>query len=523
MGTLVAQISATNETQAASSATQIADATSVFGLQFLNNLANDGRNNVVFSPFSLQNLLNMILLGTGDKSPAQLELTKALGYNLNDSRLLPHQAMHEVFQSIMEATHLNVPPQQPQADAGLLNTNAASLKPEAPTLEAHLQTSVKEGDEPLIEQLNFTLANLVLTNKDRIELNSNYEKELKTYYDVNVEQFSNNTKGKEGAEKEAPLYERVNSWVKNMTQQQIDKLVTESDLEDVVMVLVNAAHFKGRWLHTFNTKATVDKYFYNHGSDQQVSNVQFMRQKDVFGFADFSTVSLQNELGLTSDSKTLSSEDAETLLTEDLASGKNKSATNSSTFAPIVELSKEETRRMELTARLNCTVLSMPFSLNDGQELSMVFFLPSRRDGIKELEAALDSATLREIYKAINEQQVQVEMPKFSFESTVKAKETLVKMGVSAIFKSNANLERMLNSTSGKQHENVQVDKILHKSKIMVDESGAEAAAASAATIVLRNFIRQPTPVFVADHPFLFIIRHNKSNMPLFMGRVSKL
>lgn len=530
---------------------RVSDATTQFGLAFLNNLSNDTDSNVVISPLSIQSLLNMVLLGATDGSATQLELCKVLNYgttNLfsnNSERLKPHEAMHNVFQSILDVTHMSLPPSGPVAELDLLNTNSASLPKQIPvidqkqpqkleTVAAHLQTSVRESEDPLSGQVNFTLANLVLTDRDQVDINTDYEKELKQYYNVNVEQFSQKTKGNKTIQ-EVPLHERINKWIKNNTQNQIEKLVDEGDLDGVMLVLLNAAHFKGRWLRTFNPKATVEKNFLNNGKNDDVTEVKFMRQKDVFGYADFSTTSLQNEFGLISDSKILTSEDAETLLTKDEGSsgaptdGKSKNDSLSdnkdppitAASIPVIELSKEETRRMELTAKLNCTVLILPFSLNDGQELSMAIFLPSKPDGVGKLQASLDAATLNEIYKSVSEQQVQVEIPKFSFDGSYNAKEVLINMGLSTVFNSKANLGRMVKNKQGQASE-VQVDKVIHKAKINVDEMGAEAAAASVATVVLRNFIRPPTPIFVANHPFLFVIRHNRSNMPIFMGRVSK-
>jgi serpin B len=54
---------------------------------------------------------------------------------------------------------------------------------------------------------------------------------------------------------------------------------------------------------------------------------------------------------------------------------------------------------------------------------------------------------------------------------------------------------------------------------VEVNEEGTEAAAATA---VAMKFLSMPAPppVFRADHPFLFLIRHNSSESILFLGRV---
>jgi serpin B len=65
---------------------------------------------------------------------------------------------------------------------------------------------------------------------------------------------------------------------------------------------------------------------------------------------------------------------------------------------------------------------------------------------------------------------------------------------------------------------------VIHKAYIDVNEEGTEAAAATAVVISRAMAVRsrrlQP-PVFRADHPFLFLIRDNRSGCILFIGRVT--
>lgn len=61
------------------------------------------------------------------------------------------------------------------------------------------------------------------------------------------------------------------------------------------------------------------------------------------------------------------------------------------------------------------------------------------------------------------------------------------------------------------------LSEVVHKAFVDVNEEGTEAAAATAAVMMLRSaFILEK---FYADHPFLFFIRHNPSKSILFAGR----
>lgn len=55
-----------------------------------------------------------------------------------------------------------------------------------------------------------------------------------------------------------------------------------------------------------------------------------------------------------------------------------------------------------------------------------------------------------------------------------------------------------------------------------VDELGTVAAAATAACVVLLSYPPQPVEpmVIVFDRPFVFVVRHNASHVPVFIGAV---
>jgi serine protease inhibitor len=68
------------------------------------------------------------------------------------------------------------------------------------------------------------------------------------------------------------------------------------------------------------------------------------------------------------------------------------------------------------------------------------------------------------------------------------------------------------------------ISEVIHKAFVEVNEEGTEAAAATAVTMALCSaaFRRPPSvPVFRADHPFVFLIRHKESVSVLFLGRVT--
>ena len=67
------------------------------------------------------------------------------------------------------------------------------------------------------------------------------------------------------------------------------------------------------------------------------------------------------------------------------------------------------------------------------------------------------------------------------------------------------------------------ISAVIHKAYIDVNEEGTEAAAATGVVIARALAVQRPQPPvgFRADHPFVFLIRDNRSGIILFMERVA--
>jgi len=65
---------------------------------------------------------------------------------------------------------------------------------------------------------------------------------------------------------------------------------------------------------------------------------------------------------------------------------------------------------------------------------------------------------------------------------------------------------------------------VKHNSFVEVNEVGTEAAAVTVTGMATTSAGSEPSFIpFIADHPFVFVIRETTTNTILFMGRVSAL
>ena len=74
---------------------------------------------------------------------------------------------------------------------------------------------------------------------------------------------------------------------------------------------------------------------------------------------------------------------------------------------------------------------------------------------------------------------------------------------------------------SGKQ--DLQLSKVVQKAVIEVDEAGTEAAAATAATMMVKSAYFPELKHLTIDRPFVYFIRDTQTNIILFAGRYTKV
>jgi serpin B len=161
-------------------------------------------------------------------------------------------------------------------------------------------------------------------------------------------------------------------------------------------------------------------------------------------------------------------------------------------------------------------MLEMPYA---GDDLSLVVMLPNAHDGLSNLEASLSPDELKTGLNAMYQTDVNVSLPKFKFDSSFKLVDALKAMGMTQAFDQK---QADLTGIADPMIEKLYIDNALHKAFIDVNESGTEAAAATAIIIGMTDCVCEPPApkIFDADHPFLFALRDVRSGSLLFLGRV---
>ena len=152
-------------------------------------------------------------------------------------------------------------------------------------------------------------------------------------------------------------------------------------------------------------------------------------------------------------------------------------------------------------------LLELPYGKRD---LSMLILLPKKLNGLPGIEKSLTPDVLAEAIAGMTKRMVSIILPKFAVASELELTDALKALGMTDAFGradfSGIDGSRLLT-----------ISRIRHKAIIDVHEKGTEAAAATA---VVTEMGAAAMINFRADHPFLFIIRDNRTGLFLFIGRV---
>lgn len=165
-------------------------------------------------------------------------------------------------------------------------------------------------------------------------------------------------------------------------------------------------------------------------------------------------------------------------------------------------------------------LLELPMGVRS-QDYSMLILLPVAQDGLPAVEKSLTQAGLEEAIGRLSATAVTVHLPRFSFSLGGDFTMLLKALGAGRVISpGDAELGPMSRS------EPLRLSALYKETSVHVNETGAESASAIAAPAdpfasdQQKVMTTVPPVLFIANHPFLFFIRHQPSGLILVMGRV---
>ncbi|XP_011481243.1 serpin H1 isoform X1 [Oryzias latipes] len=152
-------------------------------------------------------------------------------------------------------------------------------------------------------------------------------------------------------------------------------------------------------------------------------------------------------------------------------------------------------------------VLNMPLGQ---KQASMILIMPYHLEPLERLEKLLTRKQVDTWLSKMENRAVAISLPKVSVEVSHNLQKYLAELGLTeAVDKSKADLSNI----SGKK--DLYLSNLFHASALELDVDGNPYDTSIFGTDKLRN-----PKLFYVDHPFIFLVKDNKTNSILYIGRV---
>jgi serine protease inhibitor len=176
-----------------------------------------------------------------------------------------------------------------------------------------------------------------------------------------------------------------------------------------------------------------------------------------------------------------------------------------------VDVDMMSMRDVELPRASGPSYAAVELPYGGGEAYSMVIVLPDAGVSARDWLAELDADGWAALTEGLTTSELDLlSIPKFTLTYDTYLNDALQAMGMDTAFRPGADFTRM--SPIGNQ---ICIDYVRQKTYIEVDERGTRAAAATAVGVGVTSFSG-----FVADRPFVFVIRERLSGTVLFVGYV---
>lgn len=155
---------------------------------------------------------------------------------------------------------------------------------------------------------------------------------------------------------------------------------------------------------------------------------------------------------------------------------------------------------------------SKPYAEN---QYSFVALLPDQGLTAADFIASIDGEMLIDAVRNQSNDQVYASIPKFAFEYSKELSEILKELGIKDAFDGElADFSSLGQLSDG----NIFISRVIHKTKIEVDEKGTKAGAVTAVEMSGASAAPAEPKRVNLDRPFFFMIVDNQFSLPIFMG-----
>ncbi|NXF01499.1 IPSP inhibitor, partial [Smithornis capensis] len=158
---------------------------------------------------------------------------------------------------------------------------------------------------------------------------------------------------------------------------------------------------------------------------------------------------------------------------------------------------------------LSCEVVELPY-----QGTARALLILPRDGKMKQVEDALSKETVCKWDNRLMTRRLNLQLPKFSISGCYNVKEVLKELGITEVFSGSANLSGISGS------HNLEVSEAIHKALLEVDESGTEAAGATALIFTRGSRHPRPSVTIKFNRPFIILISDKQTGTTLFMGKI---
>lgn len=149
------------------------------------------------------------------------------------------------------------------------------------------------------------------------------------------------------------------------------------------------------------------------------------------------------------------------------------------------------------------------------ERYSMLVVFPNERDGLKALINEITPTSFNEITSKLEEELIDVSLPKFEVETTSGAEKVLAKEGLASLFTSKADFSGI------SPGQKLRVGELQQHVTLRVDEGSSTENFLTAT-----NTLRSNAPIersVIIDRPFLFFVRDRIDDVIIVAGKITSL